>query len=96
VADLLRAEGVDCHRRGKDRGAREESGELSMKANMNPSSKGKSPSQEIDAIIKEPGDWRGKKLSQLRALIKKADPAVVEEVNVEKTLPTNGSPRLVS
>jgi hypothetical protein len=29
VADLLRAEGVDCHRRGKDRRAREESGELS-------------------------------------------------------------------
>ena len=53
-------------------------------------------SHQIDAIIKEPGDWRGKKLSQLRALIKKADPAVVEEVNVEKTLPTNGSPRLVS
>jgi hypothetical protein len=30
VADLLRAEGVDCHRRGKDRRAREESGELSQ------------------------------------------------------------------
>jgi hypothetical protein len=28
VADLLRAEGVDCHRRGKDQGARDESGEL--------------------------------------------------------------------
>ena len=30
VADLLRAEGVDRHRRGKDRGAGEESGELSQ------------------------------------------------------------------
>jgi hypothetical protein len=29
VADLLRADGVDCHRRGKDQRAREESGELS-------------------------------------------------------------------
>ena len=46
--------------------------------------KGKSPAQQIDAIIKEPGDWRGKKLSQLRALIKKADPAVVEEVKWKK------------
>ena len=51
-----------------------------MKASTNPSPKGKSPSQQIDAIIKEPGDWRGKKLSQLRALLKKAHPAVVEEV----------------
>jgi hypothetical protein len=51
-----------------------------MKASRRPSPKGKSPSQQIQAIIKEPGDWRGRKLSQLRALIKKADPAVVEEV----------------
>ena len=28
MANLLRAEGVDCHRRGKDRRAREESDEL--------------------------------------------------------------------
>jgi hypothetical protein len=39
----------------------------------------KSPSQLIDARIKELGDWRGKMLSQLRALIKEADPEVVEE-----------------
>jgi hypothetical protein len=38
-----------------------------------------SPSQLIDARIRELGDWRGKKLSQIRALIKKADPEVVEE-----------------
>jgi hypothetical protein len=38
-----------------------------------------SPSQLIDARIKELGDWRGEMLSQLRALIKEADPAVVEE-----------------
>ena len=41
--------------------------------------KGKSPSQLIDARIKELGDWRGKMLSRLRALIKEADPEVVEE-----------------
>jgi hypothetical protein len=39
----------------------------------------KSPSQLIDARIKELGDWRGKMLSRLRGLIKEADPDVVEE-----------------
>ena len=43
------------------------------------SQKSKSPSQLIDARIKELGDWRGKMLSRLRALIKQADPEVVEE-----------------
>jgi hypothetical protein len=38
-----------------------------------------SPSELIDARIEELGDWRGKMLSRLRALIKKADPEVVEE-----------------
>jgi hypothetical protein len=40
---------------------------------------GDSPSQLIDARIKELGDWRGEMLSRLRALIKQADPEVVEE-----------------
>ena len=40
---------------------------------------GKSPSQRIDARIKELGDWRGKTLGRLRSLIKQADPDVVEE-----------------
>jgi hypothetical protein len=39
----------------------------------------KSASQLIDARIKELGDWRGEMLGRLRALIKQADPAVVEE-----------------
>ena len=39
----------------------------------------KSPSQLIDARIKELGDWRGRMLSRLRALVKEADPEVVEE-----------------
>src|SRR5215475_14470761 len=38
-----------------------------------------SPSQLIDARIKELGDWRGKMLSRLRSLIREADPDVVEE-----------------
>ena len=38
-----------------------------------------SPSQLIDARIEELGDWRGEKLAQIRALIKQADPEVVEE-----------------
>jgi hypothetical protein len=41
--------------------------------------KGKSPSRMIDERIKELGDWRGNMLSQLRTLIKQADPEVVEE-----------------
>src|ERR1700745_2392521 len=40
---------------------------------------GKSPSQLIDARIKELGDWRGQMLSRLRTLVKEADPEVVEE-----------------
>jgi len=43
------------------------------------SPKGTSPSQLIDARIKELGDWRGQMLSRLRTLVKEADPEVVEE-----------------
>ena len=43
------------------------------------SQEGGSPSQLIDARIEELGDWRGETLSRLRALIKEADPDVVEE-----------------
>src|SRR5208283_2529213 len=38
-----------------------------------------SASQLIDARIEELGDWRGEMLARLRALIKQADPKVVEE-----------------
>jgi hypothetical protein len=38
-----------------------------------------SPSQLIDARIKELGDWRGETLARVRILIKQADPEVVEE-----------------
>lgn len=40
---------------------------------------GKSPSERIDARIEELGDWRGETLRRLRALIRAADPGIVEE-----------------
>jgi hypothetical protein len=43
------------------------------------SQRSESPSQLIDARIEELGDWRGEMLSRLRALVKEADPEVVEE-----------------
>jgi hypothetical protein len=46
---------------------------------MKKSNAGKSPSQLIDARIKELDDWRGELLSRIRTLIKQADPDVVEE-----------------
>ncbi len=50
-----------------------------MDAKETGSTKSDSPSELIDARIKELGDWRGKTLSRLRFLIKQADPEVVEE-----------------
>src|SRR3954466_4500412 len=41
--------------------------------------KSDSPSRLIDGRIKELGDWRGETLARVRALIKQADPEVVEE-----------------
>lgn len=43
------------------------------------SPKAESPSRLIDARIEELGDWRGEMLSRLRALVKQADPEIVEE-----------------
>jgi hypothetical protein len=53
-----------------------------MKKSASGSKEGKggdSPSQLIDARIKELGDWRGEMLARIRKLIKQADPDVVEE-----------------
>jgi hypothetical protein len=44
-----------------------------------PTAKAESPARLIDARIKELGDWRGKTLSRVRALIKQAVPDVAEE-----------------
>ena len=43
------------------------------------SKSGRSPARLIDARIAELGDWRGRTLSRLRAVIRKADPEVLEE-----------------
>jgi hypothetical protein len=50
-----------------------------MRVKKSASQTSESPSQLIDARIKELGDWRGEILSRLRALIRDADPEVVEE-----------------
>ena len=49
---------------------------------------GESPARLIDARIKKLGDWRGETLARVRAVIKQADPDVVEEVKWRK--PSNG------
>jgi len=53
---------------------------------------GESPAQLIDARIEKLGDWRGEMLSRLRALIKQADPEVVEEVKWRKPSSPAGVP----
>ena len=52
----------------------------------------KAISQQIDAIIKEPGDWRSDTLSRLRILIRKADPDVIEVVKWKKPSKPMGVP----
>lgn len=59
---------------------------------MNSSSKDKSASEQIDAIIMKFVDWRGEKLAQLRALIKEADPEGTEEVKWKKPSNPDGIP----
>jgi hypothetical protein len=46
---------------------------------MTSESQDKSPSQLIEARIKELGDWRGEMLGRVRGIIREADPDVVEE-----------------
>ncbi len=52
----------------------------------------KSAAQQIDAILKKYDDWRGEMVSRLRALIKQADPALVEEVKWKKPSRPEGVP----
>ena len=53
---------------------------------------GDSPSQLIDARIKELSDWRGETLARIRILIKQTDPEVVEEVKWRKPSSPGGVP----
>jgi hypothetical protein len=50
-----------------------------MNMKKSTTTKVESPSQRIDAKIKELNDWRGEMLALIRALIKRADPEVIEE-----------------
>jgi hypothetical protein len=43
-----------------------------------------SPARLIDAKIKDLGDWRGEMLARIRAVIRQADPDIVEEVKWRK------------
>lgn len=63
-----------------------------MNTNTNPSSAVLSAAQQIDAMIKETGDWRGETLSRLRAVIEQSDPTVVEEVKWKKPSNPMGVP----
>jgi hypothetical protein len=50
----------------------------SMKKKVSAPTKAESPAKLIDGRIRELGDWRGKTLAHVRALIKQADPEVIE------------------
>ena len=52
----------------------------------------KTASQEIDDIIANAESWKGEKVSKLRAIIKKADPEVVEEIKWRKPSRPEGVP----
>jgi hypothetical protein len=54
-------------------------GKESGRAKKAASSQGSDASRMIDRRIEELGDWRGEMLARLRAMIKQADPDVVEE-----------------
>lgn len=50
------------------------------------------PTQEVDEIIRNADDWRGQALSQLRAIVLNAGPAIVEEVKWKKPSKPEGVP----
>jgi hypothetical protein len=52
---------------------------MSKQPMISKESAGTSPSQLIDARIRELNDWRGETLARVRSLIKQADPEVIEE-----------------
>jgi hypothetical protein len=62
------------------------------KAKARPVTKKPPDTAEVDAKIKAIGDWRGRRLSQLRTLIKKTDAAIVEEMKWKKRSNPTGVP----
>ena len=63
-----------------------------MTARTRPSPKDPSGSKLVDAKIKTIGDWRGKTLARLRAVIRKADPQIIEEMKWKKPSNPAGVP----
>ena len=53
---------------------------------------GESPASLIDAKIESLGDWRGETLARVRALIREADPGIVETVKWRKPSNPSGVP----
>jgi hypothetical protein len=53
---------------------------------------GNSASKEIDAILEKSTDWRGETLARVRALVRAADPAILEEVKWKKPSRPEGVP----
>src|SRR6267142_2599710 len=51
-----------------------------------------SASQQIDAIVRKTTGWRGERLGRLRALIRGADPGLIEEVKWKKPSRPEGVP----
>ncbi len=56
---------------------------------------GRSPRKVIDAMFADLGDWRATTLSKLRALIKQADPEVVEGLRWKRAHEPGGRARVV-
>lgn len=63
-----------------------------MKSNMGHTPENMSPSQQIDAIIMQTNNWKRKTLTQLRTLIRGADPSIIEEVKWKKPSNPMGVP----
>jgi hypothetical protein len=62
----------------------DESDTIMKKSGLTEAKGGDSPSRLIDAKIKKLADWRGEMLARVRALIREADPDIVEEVKWRK------------
>ena len=65
---------------------------MKMKASVNPHPISNFSSCEIGALIKDEVGWKGEMLSELRAIIKKADPKAIEEVKWKKPSNSLGVP----
>jgi hypothetical protein len=77
----------DAKRESRGRGARKPAAKAMKSEAESQGGTGETASRLIDERIRELGDWRGETLARLRALIRQADPEVVEEVKWIK--PTN-------